>query len=72
MHYGFEIKWYRKGYGRGEGKFEKPKVHWMIANKKLFLDLTIEEKQNGNRPDKAFNTVEWEIIIKEFDAKTGT
>lgn len=44
----------------------------MIANKKLFLDLTIEEKQNGNRPDKAFNTVEWEIIIKEFDAKTGT
>lgn len=56
----------------GEVKFEKPKAHWTTANKKLFLDLAVEEKHKGNRPGKAFNAVGWENIIKEFNAKTGT
>lgn len=57
--------------GRGEVndvdevKSEKLKAHWTTANMKLFLDLTIEEKQKGNQSGKAFNAVGWENIIKE-------
>lgn len=27
----------------GEGKSDRPKAHWSSANKKVFLDLTLEE-----------------------------
>lgn len=28
---------------RGKGKSDRPKANWMKSNKKLFLDLAIEE-----------------------------
>lgn len=43
----------------------------MISNKKLFLDLAIEEKVKGNRPGEAFNAMGWKNIVKSFNEKTG-
>lgn len=34
---------------RVEGK-PKSNAHWMASNKKLFMDLALEEKVKGNRP----------------------
>lgn len=39
----------------GEDKWDKQKAHWTIANKKLFLNLALQEKLKRNRPRKAFN-----------------
>lgn len=41
----------------------------MMSNKKLFLDLALEQKEKGNRLGKAFNVVGWEKIIKAFNEK---
>lgn len=37
----------------GEGKSDRPKARWTF-NKRLFLDLTLEEKLKGNQPGKSF------------------
>lgn len=55
----------------GEGKSEKPKVHWTSSNKKLFLDLTLKETFKGNWPGKAFNALGWESILKAFNERTS-
>lgn len=70
--YGSKISFIAKDKDVGKVKIEKPKAHWTIANKKLFLNLVLEQKQKGNRPDKAFNAVGWENIVKEFNTKTDT
>lgn len=54
-----------------EVKLEKPKAYWTQSNKKLFLDLALEEKHMGNRPGKAFNVVGWENIVKAFNKRTS-
>lgn len=43
----------------------------MIPNKKLLLDLALEQKEKGNRLGKAFNVIGWENIIKAFNKKMG-
>lgn len=40
-----------------------------MANKKLFVNLALEEKHMGNQLGKAFNAVGWENIIKAFNEK---
>lgn len=67
-----EVRVREKDKDLGEVKSMKLKTRWTTVNKKLFLDLTLEEKQKGNRPGKAFNAIGWENINKEFNAKTGT
>lgn len=37
--------------------------HWL-------LDLALEETHKGNRPNKAFNVVAWDNIIKAFNERT--
>lgn len=37
-----------KDKGMGESKSEKPRVHWTLSNKKLFLDLALGKKHKGN------------------------
>lgn len=59
-----------KDKGMGESKSEKPRVHWTLSNKKLFLDLALGEKHKGNWPDKAFNAIGWKNIIKAFNERT--
>lgn len=41
-----------------------------MSNKKLFLDLAIEEKVKGNRPSNSFKVVGWENIVKSINEKT--
>lgn len=52
-----------KDKGVGEGKSDKPKADWTIANKK-FVDLALEEKHNGIRLGKAYDAVGWEILSR--------
>lgn len=47
------------------------KVHYIMYNKKLFFYLELKQKQKDNRSSKAFNAVGSEIIVKEFNEKTG-
>lgn len=37
-----------------------------MSNKKLFLDLVLEQIQKCNRPAKVSGDVGWENTIKEF------
>lgn len=60
-----------KGGGRGEGKSDRTKANRATSNKKLFLDLALEEKVKGNRLGKAFNAMGWENITKSFNEKMG-
>lgn len=55
----------------GEGKCDKVKLHWTMSNKKLFLDLMIEENLKGNQPCKGLNGVKRENIVKTFNKKMG-
>lgn len=58
-----------KGGGRGEGKSDRTKANRATSNKKLFLDLALEEKVKGNRLGKAFNAMGWENITKSFNER---
>lgn len=42
----------------GEVKSEKPNAHWTIMDKKLFLDLALEQKHKGNQSGEAFNELD--------------
>lgn len=42
-----------------------------MSNKKLFSNLALEEKHKKNLPEKAFNAIEWETIIKALNENTG-
>lgn len=41
----------------GESKSNKQKEYQPMSNKKLFLDLTLEQKQKDNQPDKSCNAI---------------
>lgn len=61
-----------KGHDKGivDSKSDKEKAHWTLSNKKLFIDLALEQKQEGNRPSKIFNALRWENIMRAFNEKT--
>lgn len=54
-----------------DSKTEKQKGHWTISNKKLFIDLAIEQRHLGNRPGNLFTALGWENIPKAFNKGTG-
>lgn len=54
---------------KGEGKSDRPKANWTTTNKKVFLDLFIEEKVKENWLGKAFNPMVWKNIVKSFNER---
>lgn len=55
-----------KGNDKGivDSQSDKQKAHWTLSIKKLFIDLDLEQKQEGNRLSKVFNALRWENIMR--------
>lgn len=47
---------------RCDCKSDNLKAYWTMFNNTLFIDLVLEQKQKGNRSDKALNVLGWESM----------